>query len=88
MAKQMPARRGCVTNHIGTLDGDWHARITAGETRSHATMMAAVCDDALLQKHWPQLLHTTKDKTLTRAEKSALANLPRPSAGLQAARVG
>jgi hypothetical protein len=77
MAKQMPARRGYVTNQIGTLDGDWHARITTRDTRSHATLMAAVCDDALLQKHLPQLL-LTKDKTLTRAEKTALANLPRP----------
>ena len=75
MAKQMPARRGYVCHLIGTLDSDWHARISTRDTRSHATLMAAVCDDALLQQHLPQLL-LTKDKTLTRAEKTALSNLP------------
>ena len=77
MAKQMAARRGYVCHLIGTLDSDWHARIATRDTRSHATLMAAVCDDALLQKHLPQLL-LTKDKTLTRAEKTALAHLPLP----------
>ena len=61
MAKQMPARCGYVCNLIGTLDSDWHARITTRDTRSHATLMAAVCDDTLLQKHLPQLL-LTKDR--------------------------
>ena len=77
MAKQMAARRGYVCHLIGTLDSDWHARIATRDTRSHATLMAAVCDDALLQQQLPQLL-LTKDKTLTRAEKRALANLPLP----------
>jgi hypothetical protein len=77
VAKQMPARCGYVCNVNGTLDGDWHARITTRDTRSHATLMAAVCDDVLLQKHLPQLL-LTKDKTLTRAEKTALAHLALP----------
>ena len=61
MAKQMPARRGYVTNQIGTLDGDWHARITTRDTRSHATLMAAVCDDALLQKHLP---HPSRENSI------------------------
>jgi hypothetical protein len=77
MAKQMSARSGYVCCMNGAVDGDWHARITTRDTRAHATLMAAVCDDALLQKHLPQLL-LTKDKTLTRAEKTALANLARP----------
>jgi len=77
VAKQMQSRRGYVCNLIGTLDADWHARIPTRDTRSHATLMAAVCDDALLQQHLPQLL-LTKDKTLTRAEKVALRHLPLP----------
>jgi hypothetical protein len=77
MAKQMQARRGYVCEVIGTVDTDWHARISTRDTRSHATLMAAVCDDPDLQKHLPQLL-LTKDETLTRAEKAALATLPLP----------
>ena len=77
MAKQMKARRGYVCEVIGTVASDWHARITTRDSRSHATLMAAVCDDAELQRHLPQLL-LTKDETLTRAEKTALAALPLP----------
>ena len=77
VAMQMQSRRAYVCNLIRTLDADWHARIPTRDTRSHATLMTAVCDDALLQEHLPQLL-LTKDKTLTRAEKTALRHLPLP----------
>jgi len=42
MAKQMTARRGYICEFIGTLECDWHARITTRDARSHATLMAAV----------------------------------------------
>jgi hypothetical protein len=76
VAMQMQSRRAYVCNLIRTLDADCNARIPTRDTRSHATLMTAVCDDALLQEHLPQLL-LTKDKTLTRAEKTALRHLPR-----------
>ncbi len=88
MAKQMPARCGYVCNVNGTLDGDWHARIKARDTRSHATLMAAVCDDALLQRHLPQLLLTKDKKPSPELRKQHWRTWRYPSAGFQAARDG
>ena len=77
LVRQMTNRRGYVVETAGHMEQDWHARITTRESRSHATLLAAVTDCPDLQKYLPPFV-LTKDSALTIADKEKLRHMVRP----------
>ena len=80
LERQIARRHGAVLG-VGRAWQDlaMHERAGRRETHGHLTLAAAVCADATLQPHLPQLL-LPKDATLTRAEKARLEALAPPVA--------